>query len=146
MQDALFDVELPETNSSVYVIGARNSSVVKIGRAIDVPKRLMEIQIGNPERLVVHWHTPGGCGLERWLHGEFRPFHKLGEWFDFKELNPINEITGAVERLNADPQYEPNEFGCRRLRPTEHDWDLEPGCHIVRCTGRCGSTAWPCWE
>ena len=74
MQEALFDFgELqPAVGTWVYVIGARESSVVKIGKATDLPDRLGGIQTGNPERLVIRWAVSGGRALEGELHAEFK--------------------------------------------------------------------------
>ncbi len=147
MQDALFDLgESPTASTWVYVIGPENSPVVKIGKATDIPDRLSGIQTGNPEPLIIRWAVAGGRALEKALHAEFKSLRKMGEWFDFGTLDPVEEVAAAVERLlsgqmlivygsnqavqysrypaesdpdRKNPQYQPNEYGCRRLTPTE---------------------------
>lgn len=105
MRDVLFDVERPENGPSrVYVIGAEGSSVVKIGHAGDVPKRLREIQVGNPVALSTLWVTPGSRPLESKLHVRFARFRLQGEWFDFGCLNPVDEISRYVSELGYGSQ------------------------------------------
>lgn len=146
MQEALFDFTEPQPPAGtwVYVIGAEGSSVVKIGKATDIPDRLGGIQTGNPERLVIRWAVAGGRSLEKALHSQFKPFRKEGEWFDFGNLDPVEEVHRAVEQLlpgqtlliygeklklgpypadfdphRYDPAYQPDNRGCRRLTPLE---------------------------
>lgn len=144
MQEALFATEETPTESWVYVIGAVNSPVAKIGKAIDVPKRLAELQVGNPLRLAIRWKTPGGRTLEQWLHGEFNKFRLVGEWFDFGNLNPVEEIKNAVDRFHNDPRFEPSEYGCRIIPPIER---TEDGGEKYRfeCSGACGNV-WNCFD
>ena len=83
----------------VYVIGAPGARVVKIGRSVDIARRLPMIQTGHPERLEVLWTTPGGPLLEGWLHAEFSAYRRHGEWFDFGDLDPVSTVRSAAERF-----------------------------------------------
>lgn len=81
----------------VYVIGTPGSNTVKIGRTIDLVKRLADIQRMSPVPLEVLWSTPGGHELETRLHRHFKPQRSHGEWFTF-ESDPIMAIrTAAIE-------------------------------------------------
>lgn len=104
MQDALFGVDQPEDGPSrVYAIGAEGSSVVKIGVTTDLAKRLAGIQNGNPNRLVVRWKAPGDRMLEKWLHVKFQRHRMSGEWFDFRDQDPIAAIQDAVASIGVVP-------------------------------------------
>lgn len=144
----LFDVEMPERPESwVYVIGVPGASVVKIGVARDVESRLRGIQNGNPAKLEVLWRTPGSYDLEGELHKKFRRFRKQGEWFDFKESNPVACVALVVAHLTDTvgldpavfdpdankPEYQADEIGCRRLTPIE---SVVTGfTYLCRCGG-----------
>jgi hypothetical protein len=144
VQDALFAYDTVPIDSWVYVIGAVDSSTAKIGTAIDAPKRLGELQVGNPHRLAIRWKTPGGRALEQWLHGEFDEFRLVGEWFDFGDADPVEQVAAAVQRYEADPRYEPNELGCRIIPPITRKEDGTSGFAFT-CSGACGS-AWICFD
>lgn len=121
MPHAAFDANEASgpTNNWVYVIGAGNSSVVKIGTTIDVAQRLADIQTANPERLIVRWQTPGSRSLEGQLHVTFRCHRKMGEWFDFGAEDPVTAIRAAVEQITGRPA--PAEFvveASRRRAPS----------------------------
>lgn len=84
----------------IYVIGPKGSSVVKIGFTGGKPsKRLTEIQIGNPAALAVLWTGAGDRALEDKLHTSFRPFHLRGEWYDFRGLDPSEEVQAAISSI-----------------------------------------------
>lgn len=87
----------------VYVIGAPRTRVVKIGRSVDVTRRLPMIQTGHPERLELLWSTPGGPLLEGWLHAEFSAYRLHGEWFDFGDEDPVGTVRRAVESFQSGP-------------------------------------------
>ncbi|MEU2834963.1 GIY-YIG nuclease family protein [Streptomyces lavendulae] len=82
----------------VYVIGSSGSTRVKIGTSVSPDKRLKELQTGNPDRLEVLWHTPGGRELEARLHQAFAAHRTEGEWFDFGDVQPIGLIPAAVHQ------------------------------------------------
>ena len=66
----------------VYFIQAQVSRAIKIGFAVDVERRLKEIQTGNPEVLEVVGAMPGTVRAEKSLHRQFRADHIRGEWFE----------------------------------------------------------------
>lgn len=79
----------------VYVIGTPGSNTVKIGRTIDLPKRLRDIQRMSPVPLLVLWTHPGGHELETNLHRHFKEIRSHGEWFAFA-VDPLELIQAAV--------------------------------------------------
>lgn len=89
----------------IYVIGAEESTIVKIGHTANEPSfRLGNLQVGNHERLVVRWACEGDVPLEKHLHAVFKECRLRGEWFDLAPHgNPVEavqaEVRKAAERL-----------------------------------------------
>jgi hypothetical protein len=89
----------------IYVIAPAESTVVKIGYTINKPSfRLGNLQVGNPEQLVVRWAEEGDEQLERHLHAVFKDYRLRGEWFDLSSFgDPVqavkDEIRKASERM-----------------------------------------------
>ena len=83
----------------VYFIKSGNydQSPIKIGVTGDVPKRLSDLQVGNPEELTVlaaikvlgedhaYW-------IERNLHKFFKEDHIRGEWFRKVNMKKAEKI------------------------------------------------------
>lgn len=71
----------------VYFIGGINrfgypSGPIKVGYAADPVSRLVELQTGNPEKLVVWEVVLGSRDLEAHLHRQWCDLCVRGEWFD----------------------------------------------------------------
>jgi len=69
--------------TKIYFVQAGKGGPIKIGRADDPDKRLLELQVGSPERLVTLAVFDGPAWLERACHREFSKDqgHLRGEWF-----------------------------------------------------------------
>jgi hypothetical protein len=79
--------------SYVYVIQAEGDSPIKVGWAVDVPKRIAELQTGNPRRLRLIHLLVGERRLEHNLHRRIgRPSRLMGEWFDGEEVAPVMDL------------------------------------------------------
>lgn len=89
------------TDQMVYAIGPRSGNVVKIGRSVNVQKRLGQLQPGHPAKLEVLWTTEGGSLLEGELHAMFSERRLFGEWFDFGDLDAVTSIKDATEIIRA---------------------------------------------
>jgi len=87
-----------ERSSVVYLIGSPDSRLVKIGRSDDVPQRLADIQRMSPVPLTVLWTTPGGAVLEARLHRRFAGHRAHGEWFDFRDNDPIETVRKEIRK------------------------------------------------
>lgn len=85
----------------VYLIGHPGSSVAKIGRTANLPKRLAAIQSTCPVQVEVLWQADGGSALESALHQHFRSRRIHGEWFEFGDADAIAEVAQAVEAIEA---------------------------------------------
>ncbi|WP_351233840.1 GIY-YIG nuclease family protein [Streptomyces sp. NPDC002133] len=88
----------------VYVIGTPGLPTVKIGRSVDVQRRLRAIQLMCPIELSVLWSCEGGKELEGALHSRFAEYRSHGEWFAFPG-DPVPSITEAAAGLK-EPQAE----------------------------------------
>jgi hypothetical protein len=54
---------------------------VKIGRTMDVERRLAKLRTGTNDLLIVHALEPGDAATERRRHEQFRDERRQGEWF-----------------------------------------------------------------
>lgn len=80
----------------VYVLGSPSGTLVKIGRTINLAKRVAEIQRMSPVPLEILWSHPGGHELETNLHRHFADLRAHGEWFAF-EGDPVALVRNAVD-------------------------------------------------
>lgn len=90
----------------VYVIGSRRSALVKIGTSTTPDRRLAELQCGSPVPLAILWHVEGGATLESLLHRHFKHLRRHGEWFDFRGLDPVAEVSAAVVAVRSERTVE----------------------------------------
>lgn len=79
-------------DSFVYFIS--DGAFIKIGKAVDVNKRLATLQSGNPRPLKVEAYVGGGYRLETIYHRRFSSLRVNNEWFRFDE-----EIVSEIHRL-----------------------------------------------
>jgi hypothetical protein len=87
--------ERPGKMYNVYFIQEQHSGLIKIGKAIDVNKRKVELQMGNPYelKLLAVWRQ---CGqrIEKEFHLRFKSDKVRGEWF-----KPSDEMTTLIEEI-----------------------------------------------
>lgn len=69
----------------VYFISTHREKEVKIGWAVDVKRRLSQLQTGHPYELLVAYSAPGTQADERALHERFSELRLHGEWFRYTE-------------------------------------------------------------
>ena len=96
----------------VYVLGTADGRTVKIGRTINVAKRVSEIQSMSPTPLRLLWSHPGGHELETNLHRQFSALRAHGEWFVFTN-DPLPLIKWAV----ANEPWQQPRVSLRKRRP-----------------------------
>lgn len=86
----------------IYVIAPAESTVVKIGHTTNKPSfRLGNLQIGNPEHLVVRWAGEGDEQLERHLHAVFKDYRIRGEWFDLSSFgDPVQAVKEETQKAS----------------------------------------------
>jgi hypothetical protein len=85
-----------DADAFCYFIGAA-SGPVKIGFAVNVGRRLRDLQNACPLPLALLASVRGGQTREQAYHYRFHEFRLHGEWF---ERSP--EILAEIDRLNAD--------------------------------------------
>jgi Meiotically Up-regulated Gene 113 (MUG113) protein len=95
--------QVPEPPTSfVYVVRADGDDPIKVGRAVDVRKRIAGLQTGNPRPLRLLHVLPGGAQLEWQLHYRLRNCRLVGEWFGGEEIPAFLEfVNGLAEYLIA---------------------------------------------
>lgn len=88
--------------SFVYVVGP-TSNPVKIGRAEDVASRIWQLQIGNPDELILHRAIPMPRGVEMAVeaevHARLAAHRRRGEWFNVEAVEAIAIVSEIAERL-----------------------------------------------
>lgn len=97
----------------IYFIQAERGGPIKIGTSNNVKSRLMEFQIGNPERLVLLGVRTGSFQEERDLHDELAKFHISGEWYSpsmdlIKLISPFCSI--RPKNIDEDMSYFHNKL------------------------------------
>ena len=92
----------------LYVIksGVTINAPIKIGVAINVERRLDELQTGNPNELVVMYKIPMNSRshayyTESRLHKQLNRYHIRGEWFMHRAINKIK-----IKELLKDREHE----------------------------------------
>lgn len=83
----------------VYVVSSEdNPKVVKIGVAGNIGRRIKNLQVAAPTRIILRWSSLGGLPLESYLHEKFHRRRLSGEWFDFRKVsNPAKVIEEAAQ-------------------------------------------------
>jgi hypothetical protein len=79
--------------SFIYFIQGVDGGPVKIGRSVDVERRLAEMQKDSPVRLVVRETLRGGAADEHRLQKQFTANRIHGEWFE-----PHPDMPGVIYR------------------------------------------------
>ncbi len=79
--------------SYVYFIQGSDGGPVKIGRSVDVERRLKELQAESPVRLVLREKLRGGADDEHQLQAKYAANRIHGEWFE-----PHPSMPGVIHR------------------------------------------------
>lgn len=110
---AAFEAQrLPRSEKTwCYIYFARSGEVVKIGRSVDPPQRLRELQTTHPGELVLLAAVGGHVALEGALHERFNHLRTRanGEWFRLEPdltafIWAIQQGANPVELLFEDPR------------------------------------------
>jgi hypothetical protein len=81
----------------VYVVGERGKSIVKIGTTTNTDARLDALRRSHGGKLIYRWLYDGNVELEYHLHRYFRLLALGGEWFDFKDADPVASVAARAE-------------------------------------------------
>jgi hypothetical protein len=118
---------------SVYYIHSPELGLVKIGFTSDAAKRLSQVRVHSPARLVMLAVEDGGKGVEAQRHRAFADLRVRGEWFRFE-----GALKAHIEALA------PYQEGGRKQHPgalgawiSEHGHTLESFGKLI---GTCPAT------
>lgn len=110
--------------SSIYIIGERDSGVLKIGIAHNTVKRLNGIKIGNPHDIDILWERSIGAharAVEQSVHLALAGVRIRGEWFKIT----LPEAIAAIEKSIANEPLE------RMRREWRDAWQARLDRHIA---------------
>ncbi len=68
--------------TSIYFIQGQATRLIKIGHAINVAKRLRDLQVTSPDALSLLWDYQAVVRHEKELHRHFAEWRVRGEWFE----------------------------------------------------------------
>ena len=81
----------------IYLINGEDSIMYKIGYTEkSITNRMKTLQTGCPYKLKLIKGIEGGFGIEKMLHEKYEASRKQGEWFEFKNINPVVEYMDDV--------------------------------------------------
>lgn len=92
--------EPPKGKTWIYFIRSGEDGPVKIGRAKDPRKRLMRLQTGSSDDLVLETAMLGGPEIEKKLHKAFRRHRIHGEWF--RPCVELSRLMAAARKAEAE--------------------------------------------
>lgn len=71
----------------IYVVQMEGHNLYKIGRSVNVPRRMSQIgvQLPYPYRLIFAYRSDDVRRREEWLHCELKEFRRNGEWFELED-------------------------------------------------------------
>lgn len=104
----------------VYVIRAKGDHPIKVGKAVDVHRRMAELQTGNPRQLELLAVMPGGYDLEWQLHFRMKSFRLVGEWFGGDAVPGFVEFAQRLMLWMLDRQHETGK--CPDFTDFEDGW------------------------
>lgn len=89
----------------IYIIGVLTNPV-KIGHARNVEHRLMELQIGNADELIVHYkigvpRNLRSVDVESGVHADLWPHWRRGEWFDIEASEAAEAANAIIENMGC---------------------------------------------
>jgi predicted GIY-YIG superfamily endonuclease len=90
----------------VYIISSGKNGPVKIGKAANVEERVLDLQTGNPIKLILlakihaksHSHA---MFMEKRFHEAFKKHRIRGEWFSKRILNNMMEFAGSCYEVEC---------------------------------------------
>jgi hypothetical protein len=80
----------------IYLLGSPWNTLVKIGCSRQPDVRFGSIACASPFPVKLLWVSAKGVDCESYLHRSCKEFHVHGEWFDFKEVDPIAHVQKLI--------------------------------------------------
>lgn len=120
---------------NVYFIAAEGAGLIKIGRSVDVSKRVVSLQLANPFilriLLVIKCASgPESFALERHLHKRFRTTRFRGEWFRSSE-----ELTSFVSGSHTAKEVLAGTFTEEVIKPIKKATTAMTFAEFIRLRG-----------
>lgn len=100
----ILSVQKKQLKKKYNLYALSDGESIKIGISTHIGKRMKAIQTGHPKRLNCVWrfytgtNKKHGYDMERKLHRVCKSHKLVGEWFDIKALELVNDFT--CERSN----------------------------------------------
>ena len=125
----------------IYFIANGGCDQIKIGRSTDIRRRVKTLQTGNPSSLkLMGWiNARDDAFLEKSLHGKYKDFRGIGEWFSIGPTEVLQELkrhTGFVpkptnnfEIVGYDRDGIPEYFGVCEWG----DFEIDECCPFCGC-------------
>lgn len=119
-------LEPAQRETAIYFVQSEHGGEIKIGRAEDVARRLVGLQVGRPDKLVLLAAAAAPAAQERALHARFAPHRAKGEWFyptpELVELaNAVSERgAAAIEECLVSHLVTPNTLAASSAAVTCH--------------------------
>lgn len=92
------DDALRHNSPVVYLVHAKGTDLYKIGKAVDVGKRISDLQTSSPYKLVILAVVEGT--REKDLHARYKQFRQHGEWFCL----PDSAVAEILEMATPSPK------------------------------------------
>ncbi len=88
----IWHILMPDLQGYVYFL--RCMGRIKIGSALNVNRRIKQLQTGAPDKVELIGYAPGGSSTERYLHKVLAEHRIAGEWFHGNEtvMQRINDV------------------------------------------------------
>ena len=101
----------PNTTLKTYFIQGEKTGLIKIGESIDPMDRIMTLQVGSPDKLIMLKFVDSNTYPENELHQRFKHSRRHGEWFypDPDLIRFINLLKPFVEAKSPDLSTENQE-------------------------------------
>lgn len=86
-------------NGWVYIVGAQETGLVKIGYTSNPPRRFVALRTACPVEMFVLYLVAGDASDEKALHRQFKSLRVRKEWF---RLEPGNELDTFIHKARED--------------------------------------------
>lgn len=135
--------------SFVYLI-ASGRDIIKVGKAIDVRKRVRGLQTASPFHMqIIHTIEVSAkhvLALERLIHKRLKRYHMRGEWFKVERDTAIGIAQRAANQFGKDQAFsQVDEAGfaaikltCRGCNHTS-TIDVQPRPRLKFTCSKCGN-------
>lgn len=112
----------------IYVILNSSKTFCKIGYSNNPNKRLVELQTGNPEELVLIRTYEGIKALEKHIHFRYKHLNVKNEWFKYS-IELLEDLDKNFKNINI--EYEQTYFLFGYKVTKEEFESFKPGVKVI---------------